>query len=180
MKSPWFIAVAVMLVIAAIIAFVVSKPLQIEYHKYALERLHEEIYAEPTVTSGGLLGYGDGDQFERQEEHCRRLAALGYFFHKRYEMEHLPDTGEVHSAFWRLVQKEFPKRRYPTLSYPDNVLEVWDLAEYQPKWDAFVAKHNVPDFVARFMTRTEDREQAHAPEPAVGSVSNGESSPRAR
>ena len=36
---------------------------------------------------------------------------------------------------WRLVQNEFPNRRYPTLSYPDNVLEVWDLAECEAEWD---------------------------------------------
>ncbi len=151
MKSRWLMTVCVLVTLSVIIARVASKPVQIVYHKYALDRLHADIYAEPMVTSGGLVGFGDGDQFEQQDKHCERLAALGYFFHKRYEMENLPDTGEVHSAFWRLVQKEFPDRQYPTLSYPDNVLEVWDLAEYEAKWDAFVANHNVPDFVERFM-----------------------------
>ncbi|MHB8956346.1 MAG: hypothetical protein ACYC4U_25460 [Pirellulaceae bacterium] len=70
-------------------------------------------------------------------------------------MENLPDTREVHRAFWRLVQEEFPKRRYPTLTTSDNVLEVWDLAEYEPKWDAFAAKYNVPDFGDRFMSQTD-------------------------
>lgn len=158
----------------------VSRPLQVEYHKYSLERLHEAIYDEPTVTSGGLVGYGDGDQFERQEQHCNRLATLGYFFHKRYEMDKLPDTGEVNSAFWRLVQKEFPNRRYPTLSYPDNVLEVWDLAEYEAKWDAFVERHNLPDFADRFILQTDNGEQSHALESAAGPVSNGKSSPPAQ
>ena len=151
MKRHWLITVAVLLALVPIALLVVSKPLQIEYHRYALERLHDEIFAEPTVYSGGLVGYGSLDQLERQDKHCLRLAALGYFFHRRYEMENLPDTDEVNSAFWRLIQKEFPDRKYPTLSCPDNVLEVWDLAEYKPKWDAFVAKHNVPDFMERFM-----------------------------
>lgn len=169
----------VLFVCVTIGAVVLSTPIQIEYHKYALERLHEDIYAKPTDFSGGLIGYGDGDQFERQDRHCNRLAALGYFFHQRYEMENLPDTGGVHGAFWRLVQKEFPNRRYPTLSYPDNVLEVWDRAECKPAWDAFVAKHNVPDFADRFMVRP-DREQSHASEPAAEPVSDGTSSSPAR
>ncbi len=72
---------------------------------------------------------------------------------------------EVHSALWRLVQKEFPDRRYPTLSYPDNVLEVWDHAKYEPKWDAFVAKHNVPGFADQFMEQTIDAEPTDEREP---------------
>jgi hypothetical protein len=180
MKTRTLVATGIFLLLAGAAGITFWKPLQIAYHRRALERLHEEIYAEPSVTSGGLVGYGDGDQFERQDYHCQRLAELGYFFHKRYEMENLPDTGEVHRAFWRLVQKEFPDRRYPTLSYPDNVLEVWDLAEYEPKWDAFVEKHNVPGFAERFMEQTNDAEQTHAPEPAAGRLSSGESSPPAR
>jgi len=158
MKSWLLITFAVLLALVLTVALVFSRPLRIAYHRHALERLHEDIYAEPSVTSGGLVGYGDGDQFERQDKHCNRLADLGYFFHKRYEMENLPDTGEIHSAFWRLVQEAFPDRRYPSLSYPDNVLEVWDLAEFEPKWDVFVAEHNVPDFADRFMTQSEDAE----------------------
>ena len=158
MKTRILIATVIFLPLAGATAIIFSKPLQVTYHRRALGRLYEEIYAEPSVTSGGLIGYGDGDQFERQDRHCQRLAELGYFFHERYEMENLPDTGEVHSAFWRLVQKEFPDRRYPTLSYPNNVLEVWDLAEHKPQWDAFVAKHNVPDFAEQFMEQTNDAE----------------------
>ncbi len=151
MKIRIPLAIAIFLALAGAAAIMFSKPLRIAYHRRALERLREEIYAEPSATSGGLISYGHGDQFERQDIHCQRLAELGYFFHKRYEMENLPDTGEVHGAFWRLVLKEFPGRRYLTLSYPDNVLEVRDLAEHEPKWDAFVAEHNVPDFADRFM-----------------------------
>ena len=180
MKCRTLIATAVLLALVVCAAMVLSKPLQIAYHLRALERLHEEIYAEPSVTSGGLVGYGHGDQFERQDRHCERLAELGYFFHKRYEMENLPDTGEVNSSFWRLVQEEFPNRRYPTLSYPNNVLEVWDLAETEPKWDAFVAKYNVPDFVERFMAQAEYAEQTDPPEPAPGPESDEDSSPPAR
>jgi hypothetical protein len=73
-------------------------------------------------------------------------------------MDKLPDTGEVHSAFWRLVQNEFPNRRYPTLSYPDNVLEVWDLAECEAEWDEFVERHTVPDFADRFIVQTQNGE----------------------
>jgi hypothetical protein len=73
-------------------------------------------------------------------------------------MDKLPDTGEVHSAFWRLVQSEFPNRRYPTLSYPDNVLEVWDLAECEAEWDEFVERYNVPDFADRFIVQTQNGE----------------------
>jgi hypothetical protein len=73
-------------------------------------------------------------------------------------MDKLPDTGEVHSAFWRLVQSEFPNRRYPTLSYPDNVLEVWDLAECEAEWDEFVERHNVPDFADRFIVQSQNGE----------------------
>jgi hypothetical protein len=145
---------------------VFSRPLQIAYHRRALERLHQDIYAEPSVvTLDGLVGYGDSNQFERHDKHCDRLADLGYFFHKRYEMDNLPNTGEVHNAFWRLLQEAFPNRRYPTLSSADNVLKVWDLAEYEQKWDAFVAKHNVPDFSHRFMTQTDDAEQTDEREP---------------
>ena len=158
MKSRWIIFIVAAATVGMLTLAMNSRPLQIEYHKYFLERLHEAIYDEPTVTSGGLVGYGDRNQFERQEQHCNRLATLGYFFHKRYDMDKLPDTGEVHSAFWRLVQSEFPNRRYPTLSYPDNVLEVWDLAECEAEWDEFVERHNVPDFADRFIVQTQNGE----------------------
>ena len=158
MKSRWIIFIVAAATVGMLTLAMNSRPLQIEYHKYFLERLHEAIYDEPTVTSGGLVGYGDRNQFERQEQHCNRLATLGYFFHKRYDMDKLPDTGEVHSAFWRLVQNEFPNRRYPTLSYPDNVLEVWDLAECEAEWDEFVERHNVPDFADRFIVQTQNGE----------------------
>jgi hypothetical protein len=164
MKSRWCI-ILVVVVIATIAVALNWRPLQIEYHKYALERLHEAIHATPTSTMGDLVGYGNGDQFKQQEEHCNRLVALGHFFHKCYEMENLPDTGDVHSAFWRLVQKEFPNRRYPLLSYPDNVLEVWDLALYESEWDAFVKRHNVPDFAKRFMTQDAPGKESLAPAP---------------
>jgi hypothetical protein len=158
MKSRSIIFIVAAATVGMLTLAMNSRPLQIEYHKYFLERLHEAIYDEPTVTSGGLVGYGDRNQFERQEQHCNRLATLGYFFHKRYDMDKLPDTGEVHSAFWRLVQSEFPNRRYPTLSYPDNVLEVWDLAECEAEWDEFVERHNVPDFADRFIVQTQNGE----------------------
>ena len=158
MKSRSIIFIVAAATVGMLTLAMNSRPLQIEYHKYFLDRLHEAIYDEPTVTSGGLVGYGDRNQFERQEQHCNRLATLGYFFHKRYDMDKLPDTGEVHSAFWRLVQSEFPNRRYPTLSYPDNVLEVWDLAECEAEWDEFVERHNVPDFADRFIVQTQNGE----------------------
>ena len=165
MNTRILIATVVFFILSGAAAIVLTKPLQIVYHRRALEKLHEEIYSEPEPTSFGMVAYGKGDQFERQGKHCQRLAELGYFFHKRYAMENLPDTGEVHSAFWRLIQTEFPGRRYPTLEYPDNVLEVWDLAEYEPEWDAFVAKHNVPDFAERFMQPTNDTEPVGKREP---------------
>jgi hypothetical protein len=158
MKSRSIIFIVAAATVGMLTLAMNSRPLQIEYHKYFLERLHEAIYDEPTVTSGGLVGYGDRNQFERQEQHCNRLATLGYFFHKRYDMDKLPDTGEVHSAFWRRVQNEFPNRRYPTLSYPDNVLEVWDRAECEAEWDEFVERHNVPDFADRFIVQTQNGE----------------------
>lgn len=155
MKSRWIIFIVGAATVGMLTLAMNSRPLEIEYHKYSLERLHEAIYDKPSVTSGGLVGYGDGNQFKRQEQHCNRLATLGYFFHKRYDMDNLPDTGEVHGAFWQLVQNEFPNRRYPTLSYPDNVLEVWDLAECEAEWDEFVDRHNVPDFADRFIVKTQ-------------------------
>jgi hypothetical protein len=160
-------AVVCFVVLAAIIVAVNWTRLRVAYHKHSLERIHQQIYAEPTATSGGLVGYGSAKLFDKQDYHCARLAALGYFFHQIYEMENLPDTGEVHSAFWRLVQEEFPNRRYTTLAYPDNVLEVWDLAEHESRWSTFVRKHNVADFVDRFMSDSgKESRQMDEPESA--------------
>jgi hypothetical protein len=153
MRTYLAIAASVLVLIAGCLIVVFSRPFQIAYHTRALERLHQEIYAKPSTVPGGLAGFGDKDQFDRQDQHCQRLVELGYFFFKRYEMNNLPDVEGVHKAFWQLVQREFSGSRYHSLSYPHNVLEVWDLAEHQAQWDAFVLKHDVPDFVDRFMNQ---------------------------
>ncbi|MEZ6096773.1 MAG: hypothetical protein R3C03_21535 [Pirellulaceae bacterium] len=138
MKFRWTFVIVLGTFVAIIVAVVFYRPVKIGYHRYSLERIHDNIYGEPTAFANGLVGFGNASQIERLEMHCNQLAALGYFFHKKYEMEKLPKANGVHSALWRIVQSEFPDSRYPTLSYPSNVLEVWDLPECEGKWDEFV------------------------------------------
>lgn len=118
-----------------------------------MQAADDAIHAEPSfVTPDGLVGYGSQELFERHDYHRDRLVELGYYFHATYQMENIPDSAEgVHNALWRLVMAKFPDSRHPTLSHPDNVLEVWDLSSRRADWDAFVTKHNVADFNDRFM-----------------------------
>jgi hypothetical protein len=146
MKRRIIVGAGVVVLAAGGVYFAWS-PAQIWYHKRALDQIHAEVYSAPSTLSDGLVGYGNGELFDQEDRHKNRLASLGYFFHQRYEMEKVADTGEAHRALWRLVQQEFPDRRYPLLSYPDNVLEVWDLAVHKPAWDAFAQKYNVVDLV---------------------------------
>jgi len=139
----WLALIALVVVFSTIL---LSRPIETAYHVYALNRLHARISASATRTKDGFEIIGGNGEFKEQEWHCTRLAALGHFFHAIYELEKLPDTNEIHRTFWNLVQKEFPDRRYVSLTYPTNILEVWDTTRNQAEWEAFVNRCNTEDF----------------------------------
>ena len=118
-----------------------------------MQAAHNAIHSKPTtVTPSGLVGFGSKELFDRHNYHRDRLVDLGHYFHATYKMENLPKTEDgVHSALWKLVTSHFPDSSLPTLSWPDNVLDVWDIPARRQDWDAFVKKHNVSDFKQRFM-----------------------------
>lgn len=152
---------AVAIVLVSVVAITFSEPsVQIRYHLWAMGSFHKRIYATPSVVSPeGLVGYGSQELFDRHDFHRDRLVELGYYFHARYETENLPHADGVHSTLARLVWAAFPDSQHPTLSHPENVLEVWDLSIRQKEWGAFVEKHNVADFVERFMAKTDAKSQ---------------------
>ena len=57
MKARILIAAVIFLPLAGATAIISPKPLQVTYRRRALERWHEEIYAEPSVTSAGIADY---------------------------------------------------------------------------------------------------------------------------
>ena len=159
MKRFWILSiVGFVLVVVAVCVVVSSRSSRIRHHLHRMQIAHDAIYAEPsTVTPEGLVGYGSQELFDRHDYHRDRLVELGYYFHATYEMENIPDSEEgVQNALWKLVMASFPDSRHPTLSHPDNVLEVWDVSSRRPDWDAFVKKHDVSDFKDRFMGDAEN------------------------
>ena len=78
----------------AVSVYVAWSPVQIGYHRYSLDKLHDEMYS----SSSG-------------------------------------DTPDDLAGF---------------------LLEVWDVVEHQPEWDAFVQKYNVPNFMKQYASTTAD------------------------
>ena len=147
---------------AIVAAYMVARshPIRIAYHLHRMQAAHEAIWAEPTTaTTDGTPLYGTDELFDRHAYHRERLVDLGCYFHAVYEMENLPDDDEedsIHSALWKLMTTTFPESDQLTLLTKRNVMEVWDLPSRRVQWEAFVKKHNVPDFRERFMTEAED------------------------
>jgi hypothetical protein len=83
-------------------------------------------------------------------------------------MTNLPATNDVHREFCRLALN-FTNTRHVAVWYPDNTLEVWDLANRKPSWDGFAMKYNVADFETQYgLTPPHDAEQTVAPKPPTG------------
>jgi hypothetical protein len=141
MSRLTLIAFACIFLAVVIVApiFVLIRPVQIVYHTYQLNR-HD---------------FGNEDVHERHRQHCDSLVSLGYFFHKTYEMENLPDSPGVHAALWQRVLDEFPDSGYATLTLPGNVLEVWDTVDRESQWDGFAEKYNVNDFMEHYSDNSE-------------------------
>ena len=145
---------AIMLLVVAVCIVVNSPSVRVRYHVNRMQAVQDTIYAKPSgVSSEGLVGYGSQELFDRRDYHRDRLVELGYYFHQSYHMDNLPYSVDgVQSAFWKLLQASFPDSPLPTMSYPGNVVGVWDIPSRRTEWDRFVEKHNVSDFEVKFMT----------------------------
>ena len=148
------VVVGVLLVaLVALLGWMAWTPVNISYHKRALAKTIEGMNADAAMERSGGTGQRDSvEWFERRKYHCNRLVALGYFFHQSYELDNLPDSDTVYYAIMNRWIREFPNSPYSTMRSTDYVFDVYDLAESKPRWDAFVERYNVVDFVDRFVS----------------------------
>jgi len=154
MKVRHLVSVIAAMILVVAMCLVASSPaFRIRYHLYRIQAVEDEIYAEPSgVSPEGLVGYGSQELFDKRDHHRDRLVELEYYFHQTYVMENLPvSSDEVSTALWKRVQASFPDSKLPTMQYPGNVIEVWDIPSRRETWDRFVEKYNVSDFEAKFM-----------------------------
>lgn len=153
MKRKTVLAIVLLATIATCLALN-SRAVRIQYHLKRMQAVHDEIHAEPsTISPEGFAGYGSKELFDLHDHHRDRLVALGYYFHATYQMENVPDSVEgVHRVLWQRVVASFPDNPHTTLSVPDNILNVWDAPSRRADWDAFVKKHNVPDFEEQLLS----------------------------
>ncbi len=110
--------------------------------------------ADVDVVDFGIFRFERPGYPRRYEQSRDRLVDLGYFFHNVYNMDQLPDEGDISERLFELIGQHFPPSPHCTVGYPTNTLIVWDVQSRRPEWDAFVKEHNVPDFRERFMQET--------------------------
>jgi len=150
------------LVAVCAVAFVVavllisSSPFQIRYHEWQMQRAWDAMWAQPDVQHRNLVGKVLGDDYERYAYHRQQLVRLGAVRELHYKFDHvLIPSDEGRHFHKRLVARDCP----PCIDFEADwrgipqpmTLTVWCYANDAETWDRFVAKHDVPDYSARFV-----------------------------
>jgi hypothetical protein len=144
-------ALLVVVVLLAIIGWTTLTPLRVWYLTRRLEETNRRVYAALAAErTGEALDVGSSELFAQKRRICDGLVAAGYFFHETYQFDKVPHTATVYRALVDRWMRASPKSAYATFGASDYVLDVYDLREAKPRWDAFVRDHNVADFVERF------------------------------
>lgn len=157
MVPPKRIKPARILIAICTIAFVIgvlvvsSASFQIWYHTWQMNRAWNAQFNKP-VSDNGLMGY---ELDERYPYHRQKLVQLGAIRELHYRLNHIlvpsSEGGDFHK---RLLSNHPPCIDFvadcPAVPEPAE-LTVWCYPGDADAWDQFIAKHDVPDYKARFI-----------------------------
>lgn len=117
------------------------------YHRWAMNSAYNKLFGNPEPGPNGLVSYDmtgvDVDAvMARYMSHRQRLVELGYFLHLNESLPYLSVTSnqsshDQRSDFVQRMWVEFPQHKHYYLSR-DGTFEVWDIAENENEWKAFV------------------------------------------
>lgn len=118
---------------------------KIAHHLREMKRAREAMFGERVTTLEGLTGHKIVASAEKQYEyHRQRLVELGYYFHRDFRFAQVPES--MHGRLFRRAVSQFPGNDHITLSWPDNVMSVWDRVETRKEWERFYQRNNVASF----------------------------------
>ena len=124
--------------------------INLQLHKaMAVER--QAIAAQQSTTE---LNGQVSELIEKRRYHCESLVELGHFFHEEYAFDRLPDGSGVYVDVQVRWMTAFPNSPYS--SFGGGVLDVYDTTDSKPRWDKFVATHNISDYPQRYLTQNTD------------------------
>jgi hypothetical protein len=154
-KTLWIVALCVALTTAAVLILSSSR-FQIRHHTQAMQRALDETYAAPDTVDNGLVGYTLGETYDRYTYHRQRLIELGAVRERNFVFKHLRSPTDQSSHLIKLMlssnRPEAIDWESPHPSDPEPMqLTVWCFTGDSDAWDAFVEKHDVPDYRTRFM-----------------------------
>ena len=163
MTRHWliFAAIATLLVVGTAVV-INTRPLQVRYHNWQMQRAWHQMYSNPLPPTGdGLITYAPGEALQRYEYHRQRLVTLGDVAERHYTFKHLKvRTDEskhlskliLHGLRPKCIDFSSPYPTTPPATPEPMLLTVWCRPADTADWDEFVAKHDVANYCDRFMT----------------------------
>jgi hypothetical protein len=130
------------------------REISIAYERWAMNSAYNQLFGNPQPIGNGLAAHDvsgiDVDAvMSRYAHHRQRLVELGYFSHLRESLPHLAVTSDEsshrqRSDFVERMWGEFPQHKHYYLAR-DGAFEVWDVAENETDWSAFLATEQKRD-----------------------------------
>lgn len=148
-----------MLILMLMLGAPLVRQCMVGYHLWRLNHAWENMTEVGVDVTDAVAAY---------EHHLRQLRILGYFFHERYEFDNLSEGPEVHRWLWQQIVRAFPDNRHVTLSYPNNVLEVWDIPARRDDWDRFFVETNCAEAASSASTQRETGTKEEGPDKVEG------------
>ena len=156
------VATIATLVVVGAAVVINTRPVQVRYHNWQMQRAWHQMYSNPLPPKGdGLIAYAPGEALQRYEYHRQRLVALGDVAERHYTFKHLKVRTDESNHFSKLILRgprpkcidfSSPYPTEPPATSKPMQLTVWCSPADTADWDEFVAKHDVADYRDRFMT----------------------------
>jgi len=156
-RGPALIACLGLAVLTMGILF--RRSVQVAYYRRGLESAAAKMNCRFMPLAHGLADlFGWTADYNERRDECRNmLVELGYLEHREFVLEHVAAPTPESQVLWFHVTSRFADRAggdytmdHPHAPQPARLC-VWDRPDRIPRWEAFVAQHDVPDFDERFV-----------------------------
>lgn len=148
----------VFVILGAVVAFFIRlDELQVEYHKWKMQRSYDSFMAEAVSSRDVSRGIIPDGEYLDYEYHRQQLVDLGVVSETTCRFNHILNPNDASRNLSKLL---FSSRRpdcidlsLPSLIEPQPMeLSVWCNVENQSEWETLIAARDIPNCTERFMT----------------------------
>ncbi len=130
-----------------------SHSYQVGYHKSSMQRAWDAHFAEPDTYQDGLVGYIEGEEYERYEFHRAKLIQMDAVLELDYRFQHINRHTDESNHFTKFIMSRPLDSIDGSSPHKPGPMK-WTIWCYPPDksdWDQLMAARDIPEYKATFM-----------------------------